>query len=305
MSDTSNAIDAANLESVLITGCGYIGTALAEHLLQKRVKVGALTRNRMQAARLIKLGLSEVLVDDLDSDQWHERLRNSYKMVVNCVSSAGGGLVGYQKSYLEGQRSLLKWACGAQPDVICYTSSTSVYPQNTGDWVDETATTEPMTERSSILLQAEQLLLQDKAFMGKKYVVRLGGIYGPGRHYLIDRIKGEEAVLPGGGEHHMNLVHQEDAVRGIIAVLEASLVNKSDIFNLCDAEPSTQGEIANWIASRLQLPCPKFDPMKKSPRMQRSNGSTPDRKISSKKITNLTKYLPKYPSYKTGYLELL
>ena len=107
-------------ESVIIFGCGYLGTALAKHLLNQGLRVGALTRNAEKAADLRKIGAElrtgydqaaiEVIEGDLDSNDWHKRVEGRYESVVNCVSSAGGGLAGYQKSYVDGQRSILEWA---------------------------------------------------------------------------------------------------------------------------------------------------------------------------------------------------
>ena len=120
-------------ESVIIFGCGYLGTALAEHLLNQGVKVAALTRNAEKAADLRKMGSErrtgydkpsiEVIEGDLDSNDWHERVEGSYESVVNCVSSAGGGLAGYQKSYVDGQRSILEWAKSQSIRSYVYTSS--------------------------------------------------------------------------------------------------------------------------------------------------------------------------------------
>lgn len=78
-------------ESVFIFGCGYVGTALAEYLIEQGVRVGALTRNREKAARLRELGVAEVIEAELDSSTWHAQVRGQYEAVVNCVSSAGGG----------------------------------------------------------------------------------------------------------------------------------------------------------------------------------------------------------------------
>lgn len=78
----------------MIFGCGYVGRALAQRLLQAGVRVGALTRNADKAAELKALGLQEVVVADLDSDAWHDALSGTYGAVVNCVSSAGGGACG-------------------------------------------------------------------------------------------------------------------------------------------------------------------------------------------------------------------
>ena len=292
-------------DAVFIAGCGYVGSALAEQLKNKGFRVGALTRNEERAAELRELGLDEVVVADLDSREWHDKLNLKYRAVVNCVSSAGGGLAGYQKSYVEGQRSLLEWAQVAQPEIICYTSSTSVYPQSDGVWVDETASTEPSTETSALLLEAEQMLLQSESFPGKAFVLRLAGIYGPGRHYLIDQIKGGETVLAGEGRHHLNLIHRDDAVSGIMAVIESKQDFAGGIYNLCDGQPYIQSDIVRWVAASLSVNCPSFDPEMKTARMLRRKGKSPDRKISNKKLIETTSWRAKFPNFKAGYKALL
>jgi nucleoside-diphosphate-sugar epimerase len=292
-------------DSVLIVGCGYIGSALAERLLAAGVRVGALTRNCKTADALRKLGLAEVVVADLDSHEWHKQINSQYQGVVNCVSSAGGGLIGYQKSYVEGQKSLLAWARQKKPEIICYTSSTSVYPQDHGDWVDETAATEPASETSAILVESERILLEDALWRGRRYILRLGGIYGPGRHYLIDQVKEGATVLPGMGQYHLNMIHRDDAVGGILAVLDRSALVPDGVYNLCDGQPSKKMDIVSWIAAQMKLPCPSFDPKLASSRVQRRGGKMPDRKISNHKLQVATCWQPIYSSFKSGYLKLL
>ena len=296
---------AESIDSVFIAGCGYLGLALAKELREKRVAVGALTRNVAQAARLRQLGLREVVVADLDNRDWHAMLRHDYKAVVNCVSSAGGGLAGYQKSYVGGQESILEWAQIAQPKLICYTSSTSVYPDCEGHWIDETATIDPQTDTASILYQAEEILLDRGCYAGEAVVLRLAGIYGPGRHYLIDQVKEGAPVLPGNGQHHMNLIHRDDAVSAIMAVIKSYSAIASGIYNVCDGQPFKQGEIVKWIAKSLRVNCPSFDPTLKPRSARRSSGKAPDRKISCKKLNAATSWQPAYSDFKSGYTALL
>ena len=155
-------------ESVIIFGCGYLGTALAKHLLNQGVKVGALTRNAEKAADLRKMGAKlrtayeqaaiEVIEGDLDSNDWHERVEGPYESVVNCVSSAGGGLAGYQKSYVDGQRSILEWTKSQSIRSYVYTSSTSVYPQDDGLLIDESADTSGAPATGQLLVESELML---------------------------------------------------------------------------------------------------------------------------------------------------
>ena len=74
------------------------------------MKVGALTKNETFAEVLKARGITEVIVDRLESDSWHSLVGNDYTKIINCVSSAGNGLSGYESSYYEGQASIIQWA---------------------------------------------------------------------------------------------------------------------------------------------------------------------------------------------------
>ena len=166
-------------KSVMIFGCGYVGTALAQKLIKACVRVGALTRNASRAADLRKLGVNEVVVEDLHEPDWHQKLSESYDTVVNCVSSAGGGLEGYSKSYVEGQQRILEWVENRPIRTYIYTGSTSVYPQDGGVEVNETADTLPASPTGQLLLESEQILMDTPHRIESRYVLRLAGIYGP------------------------------------------------------------------------------------------------------------------------------
>jgi nucleoside-diphosphate-sugar epimerase len=291
--------------SVLILGCGYLGTALAQRLLSEGVSVGALTRNIQQGEYLKTLGLDEVIVGDIDSDEWHSRIKGNYKAVVNCVSSAGGGLAGYQKSYVAGQHSFLKWAQHQDLETVCYTSSTSVYPQDDGVWVDELALTEPASDTAAILLEAEHLLLEAETLKSNRYVLRLAGIYGPQRHYMIDQLRLGTPVLPGDGKPNLNSIHRDDAVDALIILLQQRVGSGVEIFNVCDGEPMPKHEFIQLLAVQMQCDCPIFDPTIKNIRLKRRGGHMPDRKISNLKLRSLTNWKPANGNILQGYLKLL
>lgn len=291
--------------SVLILGCGYLGTALAQRLTSQGTRVCALTRNTKQGEYLKTIGLEQVIVSELDSDEWHAQIKGEYKAVVNCVSSAGGGISGYQKSYVEGQHSLLRWAQHQNLETICYTSSTSVYPQDGGIWVDELALTEPTTETAAILLKAERLILEAETLCSNRYVLRLAGIYGPKRHYMIDQLRMKAKVLPGDGSPNTNSIHRDDAVEAIILLLQHSVGTGVEIFNVSDGKPIPKLELIQSLADQMQCECPIFDPNLKNKRLKRRGGFMPDRKISNTKLCSLTIWKPKYSSILDGYRYLL
>lgn len=289
----------------MIFGCGYVGTALAEQLLAAGVRVGALTRNAEQAERLRTLGLGEVVVADLDRSTWHDQLSGKYVGVVNCVSSAGGGIDGYRQSYLEGQRSILNWARGRGIQTYVYTSSTSVYPQDGGVCVDETANTTKAPPTGQVLYESEQLLAGAAGELGAWTVLRLAGIYGPQRHYLLDLLRSGESVIPGEGETLLNLIHRDDIVRALCAVLAQGQSAVSGIYNLSDNQPPAKAELVGWLAEQLGQKAPVFDPDTVSPRLKRRGGRMPSRHISNRKFCETYDWQPLYHDFRAGYAGLL
>lgn len=287
--------------SVFIFGCGYVGTALARHLMAAGIRVGALTRNAEKAARLRDLGLSQVIEADLDSRDWHRAIAGRYTGVVNCVSSAGGGLAGYRQSYLEGQRSILRWAQDQAIEAYVYTSSTSVYPQDGGATVDETSATDAAPPTGRVVRESE-VLLESAAFLKRCYVLRLAGIYGPGRHYLLDQLREGAGEIPGLGDYALNMIHLDDIVSAICAALSGRAA--SGIYNIADDGPATKAEVLTHLAKSLGLPELRFNPEIVSERLKRRGGRMPHRFVSNAKAKAALAWAPKYPSYREGYAAL-
>ncbi len=287
----------------MIFGCGYLGTVLAERLLEAGCRVGALTRNPDRAASLRQLGLSEVLCADLHKPGWQTQLKETYAGVVNCVSSAGGGLEGYRLSYLEGQRRILEWTGGlARPPCLVYTGSTSVYPQDGGLTVDETTDTSEAPPTGQVLLESERCLAS-AASVERWYVLRLAGIYGPGRHFLLDQLRSAEGPIPGRGDYSMNMIHRDDAVEAICCALRGQ--GPSGIYNVCDDAPVHKEEVLGYLAAQLGRPAPDFAPSQVSARLKRRGGRMPDRRILNAKARSELGWTPNYPSYREGYADLL
>lgn len=289
-----------------IFGCGYVGTALAEELLKRGHRVSALTRNPDKAVVLRRLGVHKVVCARLDSDEWHEMTLEPVDIWVNCVSSAGNGLEGYQQSYIDGMRSILQWSDRYQPGIkrALYTSSTSVYPQNNGEWVDETADCSAAPATGKILLEAEDCLLQHRAAY-PRFVLRLAGIYGPGRSYLIRQLTEGDGVIPGSGDYTMNCIHRHDCVSAILALLHFADASAAGIYNAADDQPMHKAEVMGALAELMSLPTPRFEPALQSERLRRRGGRMPDRRISNRKLKQTTGWLPRYPSCLSGYSGLL
>jgi nucleoside-diphosphate-sugar epimerase len=288
---------------LVIFGCGYVCSAVAEAAIAGGARVEALTRNEKKAAALRAAGMVHVVEADLASSDWHGQIEGGPDFVVNTVSS--GGPAGYQRSYVGGMQSILEWARVAPSPIktLVYTSSTSVYPQGGGVLVDETVEAPGATPNGAIIRESE-LLLQNAppSVSARWFVLRLAGIYGPGRHHLLDQLREGMPTLNGAGTHRLNLVHRDDIVSAILACLQAPTAVESAIFNVADDAPAWRGEVVQWLAEQLKCPPPKFDG---STTGRRGGAPMPDRIISNRKIRQELGWRPKYADYQTGFREIL
>ncbi len=284
---------------LVIFGCGYIGAATALEAAARGLQVTALTRNAAKALLLREEGI-ETVVADLASEVWHDQVAGGADFALNCVSSGGGGLDGYRHSYVEGMKSIIAWAQkrGAAGTLI-YTSSTSVYPQGGGVIVDESAPTSGGTERGELLLEAETRLRESVGACGRWFVLRLAGIYGPGRHALLDQVRAGEVA--GLGEHHLNVIHRADIVSAISACIAAPAALRNEIFNLVDDGPARKQEVVAWLAGRLGRPVPRFTGEPAGSRRV----VTPDRIIANAKCKAVLGWRPRFPTFREGYESLL
>jgi nucleoside-diphosphate-sugar epimerase len=314
---------------LVIFGCGYVGTAVARDALSRGWRVTALTRNAAKASVLRDEGV-ETVVADLATNAWHEHVPGAPAFVLNCVSSGGGGVDGYRRSYLDGMRSIAEWAMSRGPaGTFVYTSSTSVYPQGGGALVDETAPTTNAGERGQILLAAEDVVRSANHLNGgavppprsarqagtsdtlagggtrpplcwhRWFILRLAGIYGPQRQHLIEQVRGGEVA--GVGTHRLNLIHRDDIVAAIRACFEAPATVANEIFNVADDGAAAREEIVAWLANRMAVPNPRFTGLPAGER----RSVTPDRVILNSKLKSRLGWRPGYSTFREGYASLL
>lgn len=290
-------------QHLVIFGCGYVGSALAAQAALGGARVTALTRNSAKADALRSAGVSEVVVADLAGSDWHDRIAAA-DWVVNCVSAGSPTADGYRQSYVAGMRSIFGWAeRRAQPvGTLVYTSSTSVYPQGGGAVVDETADPAPASANGRIIVESENLLRAAPASVVRRwFILRLAGIYGPGRHHLLDQLRAGES--PAGGPHRLNLAHRDDIVAAIFACLNAPGEIANEIFNVADEAPAPKDEVLRWLSARLGGLALAAGIAASG--VRREGRVTPDRIISSARLRARLGWRPRFPDFRAGYENLL
>lgn len=281
---------------VLIVGCGYAGLPLGAELVRQGHTVFGLKRSaddaELQAAGITPLHADITRAETLTG------LPREFDWVVNCTASGGGDAEAYRQLYLMGNRNLIEWLRSFPPRRYVYTSSTSVYGQNDGSLVVETDPISPPTETSQVLVATENLLLA--AAMQIKFptvILRLAGIYGPGRGHWFKQFLRGEARLEGDGSRFLNMIHRDDVVGAIIAALQGGAPVPS-VFNVVDNEPVSQRDFFAWLAGQLGKPMPPTVPA--DAEANRKRGVT-NKRVSNQRLKKMLGYQFKYPTFRQGY----
>ncbi len=275
-----------------------MGLELARRSLKLGWSVTAFTRNLQTAEKAEQLGAKTVAGNLQDHDWWH-RISPGFDYVVNSVGAFSPSMEGYKQSYLMGMQSIVGWMKKnkIRCENLTFTSSSSVYPQQDGSLVNEESDNSGVSPRGQILLDAEKICLGASTELAtRSNVIRLSGLYGPGRHLLVDKIRRHEP-MSGNPDRVLNLTHRDDAVSAILAVLQAGDYYKGGILNACDGQHATRGEIVRWVAEQLGNTAPKFEGI------DQDNG--PHRRVDNSKIKQLLGWSPKYPTFQSGYEDFL
>ena len=275
----------------LIFGCGYLGNRVAERWLAAGDRVVAVTRSPEHAAELQKRGL-QPLVADVTRPETLGSLPIA-ETVLYAVGFDPRGGQSRQRVQVEG----LGVALDALPAVtqrLVLISSTGVYGQNAGQWVDEESPCRPTREAGRAMLAAEQLLAGHR--LGPRTVIlRLAGIYGPGRlPHMTDILAGKPiAVEPGS---YLNLIHVDDAAA---AVLAAEVRPKPPrTYVVSDGHPADRRQCYRDLAELLGAPPPQFsDP---SPEFLASHHSGNNKRVGNARMLAELGVRLSYPTYKEG-----
>lgn len=270
------------MPSVLIAGCGYVGTAAAKLFAAAGWKVVGW---RLTSAQEIAEKTVHVKAVNLGDAESVRRAQFEADVVVHCAGVARRDPESYRRIYYIGISNLLQYFPAAQ---LIFTSSTSVYAQADGDWVDERSATEPDSEKGRILLEAERV-----ARVQGGIVLRLGGLYGPGRSFLLRTLL--DGVASAQPDRFVNQIHRDDAASAIFFIAGRDSP-RGESFNVVDDAPVLRSEIVNWLSKQLSL-----TPVASSG-AEPVRRATSNKRVSNAKLRHLG-WAPRYRDYREAFRE--
>jgi len=236
--------------SRLIIGCGYLGRRAARRWVAQGDLVFALTRSEANAADLRAVGVTPLLGDVLDPASLRSLPKTDMMLYAVGLDRKSGR--SQQEVYVDGLGSVLSALSASRPRII-YISSTSVYGQSAGEWVDEASECNPISPGGKVCLAAEELLRREAP---EAQILRLAGIYGPGRLIArIDQLR-SGSPLSGNPEAWLNLIHVEDAVSTVIAADRRGPAGSTWLVS--DDRPSLRREYYDLLAWLVGAPAPRF-----------------------------------------------
>jgi nucleoside-diphosphate-sugar epimerase len=272
---------------IAILGCGYVGTEFARQAKSAGHEVLGVVRSEASRDKLRAEGITAEAFD-LHAGDW-ALLPKQFDAVVYAASTGGGGPEAYALAYDVGVKRALVWARGVGAQAFVFTSSTGVYRQDDGRIVDEESVVGGAPTADAIL-GGERAVLS--AGFARARVLRFGGLYGPGRHHMVDQLRRGENVIGGRVDHFINYLHRDDAASSVLAALVGGPLGPR-VYNVGDGCPVTKEGLARWIAERLGQPAPVFDPSAPAgPRVAKGGRTQPSRIVATGRIRSELGWTP-------------
>ena len=272
------------MSDLLIFGCGYSGTAVARAAQEAGFAVTVTSRDPAammpgQNIQVIPFGDAETAI-----------AKATHLLATAAPGEAGDPvLVRYAKAIHAAKN--LRW--------IGYFSTTGVYGDQGGGWVDEDTPPAPGTERTQRRVQAEEAW---QKFAVAVDIFRLGGIYGPGRS-MFDDLRAGTARRVVKPDHLFGRIHRDDIAHGVLVAMRRDAPPGVQKFNFCDDEPAASADVVVEAARLLGVappdPVPYAEAVQKMSPMALSFWSE-NRKVASAKTKARLGLTWRYPTYREG-----
>ncbi len=274
-------------ERILIAGCGRIGTRLGLQLAEQAMTVYGLRRS----ARPLPPTITPIRANVAEDRDLADKLPSALDRVYIILTPDQYDDDGYKRSYVDGSARLVE-ALRASGNAHCrviFVSSTGVYEQSDGQWVDEESPTQPTRFSGQRLLEAEAIAA---THAGEAISVRFGGIYGPGREALLRRVR-NGGSCQAEPPLYTNRIHEDDCV-DILAHL-GGLPNPKAVYIGVDSAPVSQCEVMDWLAAQLN---------QGSVERRTGEAGSSGKRCSNRRLL-ASGYALRFPDYRAGYSALL
>jgi nucleoside-diphosphate-sugar epimerase len=249
------------MTQIAILGAGYVGKAAAKSWHDRGFRLTLTTTNPDRIPELQPLANQVLLLHGHDTAAVRSLLQNHTTLLVSLGAKRGNS---YTEVYLKTARSIAA-VIDSAPSLqhIIYTSSLAVYGNHHGDWVTESSPLQPTNLNSSVLAETEQILLDLATPDRKVCILRLAGIYGPGRE--LERILQPLAGTTQGGDGSdvANWVHRDDVVGAITFAHNDRL---QGIYNVVNDTPLSRSVILDWLCQKQGWEPVEWDPEQPNPR---------------------------------------
>jgi nucleoside-diphosphate-sugar epimerase len=274
----------------LIVGCGYLGQRVAKLWLGDGHTVAGVVHSQSSAEALAAANIHPIIADVARP----ESLRDlpAAETLLYCVGYNPNSNSSRWALYVDGLQNVLD---AVSPDVrrVIFISSTGVYAERNGGWVDEDSLCDPTSESGRALLAGEKVLTEHP-LSSRGIVLRLAGIYGPGRlPRKAEVASGEPLAVPTG--QHVNLIHVDDAAAAVLAAEEHAQPPRTYV--VADGNPADRREYLAELARQLGLPPPTFRDPFQGEAVTRRGG---DKRVSNRRMLEELQVKLRYPTYREG-----
>ena len=283
-------------KKLLILGCGYSAQFISKLLISKGWQVFGTTRSEAQLKNLQDLGISPILWDDTVS--LNKLLHQKKCSLLSSIAPQGLIDDGLTTAWGLLKQDIVKINC------LVYLSSTGVYGDRQGGWVDEDSDIDTITNQGKARVTAEKNWLKLAwEYNLPLFVLRIAGIYGPSRS-IFDRIKASKVQKIIKKNQYFNRIHVDDLAGAVCTSLENPKL--AGVYNIADDLPSSGADIVDEGTKLLQRPnLPEINFADAKLSAMAESFYSESKRVSNKKLRYSLGYSLKYPTYVTGFRSLV
>lgn len=274
------SLDVSGATKVVVVGCGYVGAEAARRLASRGIEVTGVRRSAAQIAP----GVRSVRANALDPAHLRRALGQTYDAMIYAVSPDERSDEAYERAYVRGLAAAL---AAVRPKQLLLVSSTGAMASSDGAWVDENTPLRPDNFTAKRLAEGEML-----ARRAGGVVLRLGGIYGPGRDRMARSVRDGDARIPEDTVY-TNRIHRDDAAEALVHLL--ALPSPAPVYLGVDSDPASMREVNEWLAARLGV---------ESPAVGQSRRGGASKRCSNARLLR-SGFRFRHPTFRSGYAELL